>query len=379
MSAADLEDWVNDQDAPVCHLCYKEFTLFFRRHHCRICGNVICAECSSNTLPLLASKGSSGNLSAQGALTPSKQKVCDKCFACTSKSQINGKIEHDEDGENSCLDTSDEEDAQASEDPIIGRRVAQNILDSVARTQKSSGKKSSKVATLKMEAKAASPPRSPTALGSVTNTVLPPSAIPMSKGDDSLFKSLYGSNIEYLGPILHLIQLMVFSHPRFQAENLCSFYESFEALPVFKYLQLGYRVGIIMSLSYWAIVGAIQVLMFMGVCYPFQLVFSQYLDLSGDISLSEIKTYADNIIIYLTTYFNEGICATELHSVVNNNWILSDGSLWVTFWNSFNGLLMWRISQYLFFLALKCLFFVILTLPWKKLKTSLNINKKKQE
>jgi len=220
-------------------------------------------------------------------------------------------------------------------------------------------------------------PRSPTALGSTTNTVLPPSAIPMSKGKDSMFKAFYGSNIEYLGPILHLIQLMVLSHPQWQAKNLCSFYEPFAAVPVFNYLQLVYRVLIIMSLTYWAVVGCIQVLMFMAISYPFQLVFSKYMDFGGDLSLANMKTYSDNIIAYLTTYFNDGICATDLHSVVNNNWILSNGSIRATFWSSFNGVLFWRISQYLFFLSLKVFFFVVLTLPWKKLYTSLSLKNKK--
>jgi len=199
----------------------------------------------------------------------------------------------------------------------------------------------------------------------------------MSKGKDSMFKSFYGSNIEYLGPILHLIQLMVFSHPQFQSKNLCSFYEPFEALPVLNYLQLAYRVCIIMSLTYWAVVGGVQVLMFMGISYPFQLVFSNYVDFAGDLTLANFKTYTENIIAYLTTYFNDGICATDLHSVVNNNWILSNGSIRATFWNSFNGILFWRISQYLFFLSLKVLFFVVLTLPWTKVGTMIGLKKKK--
>ena len=148
-------------------------------------------------------------------------------------------------------------------------------------------------------------------------------------------------------------------------------------MPVFNYLQLAYRVAIIMSLLYWAIVGGIQVIMFMVVVYPFQLVFSKYVDFAGDITLADIKTYSLNIVSYLTTYFNNGICATELHSVVNYNWILTNGSVRATFWNSFNGVLFWRVSSYVFFLALKVLFFVVLTLPWKKLKTMINLKDKK--
>jgi len=374
MSATDLDKWVKDEDAPACFVCKADFTLFRRRHHCRVCGNVICADCSSNTLPLIVNYGSSGNLAAQGALTPSKQKVCDTCYEKT-------QVEQNQDGENSCLDTSDEEDAQAAEDAARGRKAAQRILDAEGKGKKPSKKASSKdkLASLQLDAKTKEIPRSPTALGSVTNTVLPPSAIPLSTLPPSKFRSLYASNVEYLGPILHLAQLMIFSHPKYQQYSSCSssFYEPFEAFPLFKYLQLVYRVLIIMSLLYWAIVGGVQVLMYMAVVYPFQLVFSKYLDFSGDMSLQDFKMYTENVIAYLMTYFHEGICATDLHSAVNNNWILSNGSFSETFKASFDGPLYWRIATYVFFLVLKCLFFVALTLPWKKLKTLTYSEKKK--
>lgn len=38
--------WVPDCLADSCMLCEEEFSLFFRRHHCRSCGIVICRECS---------------------------------------------------------------------------------------------------------------------------------------------------------------------------------------------------------------------------------------------------------------------------------------------------------------------------------------------
>ncbi|KAJ0396268.1 hypothetical protein P43SY_003855 [Pythium insidiosum] len=40
-------DWKRDHDCPDCQLCRLPFTkLSRRRHHCRICGDVVCAECS---------------------------------------------------------------------------------------------------------------------------------------------------------------------------------------------------------------------------------------------------------------------------------------------------------------------------------------------
>lgn len=39
--------WQPDEQAPSCFVCGSEFTLFFRRHHCRKCGRVVCNPCSS--------------------------------------------------------------------------------------------------------------------------------------------------------------------------------------------------------------------------------------------------------------------------------------------------------------------------------------------
>ncbi len=44
--------WVSDDKAPQCKICAAPFTLLFRRHHCRGCGNVVCALCSDKEVPL---------------------------------------------------------------------------------------------------------------------------------------------------------------------------------------------------------------------------------------------------------------------------------------------------------------------------------------
>ncbi|KAK9467359.1 FYVE zinc finger-domain-containing protein, partial [Lipomyces arxii] len=53
MPVADLEipSWQPDSDADSCPICHTIFTLFYRRHHCRICGRVVCGSCSLSYIP----------------------------------------------------------------------------------------------------------------------------------------------------------------------------------------------------------------------------------------------------------------------------------------------------------------------------------------
>ncbi|KAK9496513.1 hypothetical protein O3M35_013207 [Rhynocoris fuscipes] len=44
--------WIQDKRATMCQICSAEFTMTFRRHHCRCCGKVVCSKCSSNKAPL---------------------------------------------------------------------------------------------------------------------------------------------------------------------------------------------------------------------------------------------------------------------------------------------------------------------------------------
>jgi FYVE, RhoGEF and PH domain containing 5/6 len=51
----------------MCQLCTSEFTITFRRHHCRCCGKVVCGACSANKAPLPYLKNRS-------------VRVCDECY-----------------------------------------------------------------------------------------------------------------------------------------------------------------------------------------------------------------------------------------------------------------------------------------------------------
>lgn len=47
---AGTAHWTPDAAAFECELCGTEFTMRVRRHHCRDCGGVFCAACSSSTI-----------------------------------------------------------------------------------------------------------------------------------------------------------------------------------------------------------------------------------------------------------------------------------------------------------------------------------------
>ncbi|PFX17041.1 Rabenosyn-5 [Stylophora pistillata] len=41
-----LVPWIADSEVKSCPLCKKQFNLARRRHHCRLCGGIMCAKCS---------------------------------------------------------------------------------------------------------------------------------------------------------------------------------------------------------------------------------------------------------------------------------------------------------------------------------------------
>uniref|UniRef100_A0A4W3I267 Zinc finger FYVE domain-containing protein 26 n=1 Tax=Callorhinchus milii TaxID=7868 RepID=A0A4W3I267_CALMI len=62
------DDWVPDDDAVLCMVCWKErFTMFNRRHHCRRCGRVVCNSCSINKMVVEDCR-------------ENPARVCDQCY-----------------------------------------------------------------------------------------------------------------------------------------------------------------------------------------------------------------------------------------------------------------------------------------------------------
>ncbi|XP_059050576.1 lateral signaling target protein 2 homolog [Achroia grisella] len=70
-----LPEWVPDIAAAACMRCQAHFTAFRRRHHCRNCGKVFCASCSSNSIPL----------PRYGQMKPVR--VCEECYQSTTNNR----------------------------------------------------------------------------------------------------------------------------------------------------------------------------------------------------------------------------------------------------------------------------------------------------
>lgn len=60
--------WKTDNEVTGCVICHSKFTTFHRRHHCRICGEVVCGDCSKGRYD--TSENSTGKM----------VRACDRCL-----------------------------------------------------------------------------------------------------------------------------------------------------------------------------------------------------------------------------------------------------------------------------------------------------------
>ncbi|RLN56961.1 hypothetical protein BBJ28_00017413, partial [Nothophytophthora sp. Chile5] len=75
-------NWVPDTASARCQICIAAFSLTHRRHHCRLCGHLVCADCSKarTYLPFACGSRSQHRLIKDG--TP--QRTCSACASTLS-------------------------------------------------------------------------------------------------------------------------------------------------------------------------------------------------------------------------------------------------------------------------------------------------------
>ncbi|KAI4902776.1 hypothetical protein NFI96_011151 [Prochilodus magdalenae] len=102
--------WVNDQDVPFCPDCGGKFNIRNRRHHCRLCGSIMCRKCmefvplplayklTSGTREALCVPGSPGKGGSPGAGGPVAPQQLSRRGSITSLSSVSSVLEEkDED------------------------------------------------------------------------------------------------------------------------------------------------------------------------------------------------------------------------------------------------------------------------------------------
>lgn len=68
--------WVQDKEDKCCSVCFKDFSFFFRRHHCRKCGSLVCSDHSLKKQLLV-------HIDKNSPI-----RVCDTCFSDGNSSGV---------------------------------------------------------------------------------------------------------------------------------------------------------------------------------------------------------------------------------------------------------------------------------------------------
>ncbi|ODQ50222.1 hypothetical protein SAICODRAFT_85192 [Saitoella complicata NRRL Y-17804] len=98
LDASGRPPWQPDDEASRCPLCSRPFTFFLRRHHCRLCGRVICDDCSDHRMEVslgrvvrepwaLEMEGLMQALGEEGATE--RVRVCDACWRDEQNAALN--------------------------------------------------------------------------------------------------------------------------------------------------------------------------------------------------------------------------------------------------------------------------------------------------
>ncbi|XP_068109136.1 rabenosyn-5 isoform X2 [Hyperolius riggenbachi] len=99
--------WVSDQDVPFCPDCGNKFTIRNRRHHCRLCGSIMCKRCTELvTIPFAnkltnASKHSASSHSSPN-LSPNTSAHTSRRGSISSLSSVSSVLEEKDDDKVRC-------------------------------------------------------------------------------------------------------------------------------------------------------------------------------------------------------------------------------------------------------------------------------------
>ncbi|WOL02593.1 1-phosphatidylinositol-3-phosphate 5-kinase FAB1B-like isoform X1 [Canna indica] len=66
--------WMPDHSCRVCYECDSQFTVFNRRHHCRLCGRIFCGKCTANFIPVASANPERAKEDCE------RIRVCNFCF-----------------------------------------------------------------------------------------------------------------------------------------------------------------------------------------------------------------------------------------------------------------------------------------------------------
>ncbi|KAI3835801.1 hypothetical protein MKX03_028550 [Papaver bracteatum] len=70
--------WMPDDSCRVCYECDAQFSTFNRRHHCRLCGKVFCAKCTSKSIPAPSDEEPSTTWGKEECVE--RIRVCNYCY-----------------------------------------------------------------------------------------------------------------------------------------------------------------------------------------------------------------------------------------------------------------------------------------------------------
>jgi ankyrin repeat protein len=87
-------EWVSAADHKACMLCERKFSMFVRRHHCRMCGRICCGPCSKNKrhLPFSDVTAKPNSRAADNQLA----KVCSTCITVRAASDDELELANDQ-------------------------------------------------------------------------------------------------------------------------------------------------------------------------------------------------------------------------------------------------------------------------------------------